>query len=64
MKCSYISPQLHIVCFSPIERLALEDLDLDLDLVRISTYSSRGATNLSDADDEDGDIVLPIKPKN
>lgn len=61
MNTSYISPQLRIVCFRPVERLALETLDLDLELVSISTYSSRGAQYATGADDEDDDIPLPIK---
>jgi len=60
MKTSYISPRLNIVCFLPVERLAVEDLDLNLDLVRVGLYSSRRGEKVSVPETEDEDIPLPF----
>lgn len=59
MNTPYISPKLNIVCFSPVERLSASELDLDLNLVKISTFGlSRSAGDA--ASPEEDDVFLPI----
>ena len=57
MKEQYISPQLSIVCFAPVERLANETDQFDIDsLMEIGTF---GGTKPS-AGFDDGDFGFEI----
>lgn len=62
MKNTYISPKLNILCFVPVEGLATEPLNLDLELVNLGmTYkSTRGATESDPTTTEDDDMWMPI----
>ena len=55
MKELYIYPELNVVCFAPMERLANDDLNVEL-LLDVSTY---GAAKPS-AGFDDGDFGLDI----
>ena len=57
MKELYISPELNVICFVPVERLANSEDPLKIDLLMdVSTY---GASELGTSI-EDGDFGLDI----
>ena len=62
MKIPYISPELKLVCFMPLEGIALEQINLDLELVNLgTTYNlKRSATEGDPTTEEDDDMFLPI----
>lgn len=56
MKELYISPELNLICFAPVERLANNEDLLEANLVNITTYSA----SEPGASVEDGDFGLEI----
>lgn len=57
MKELYISPELNVICFAPVERLAKDEEPMNVELLTdISTY---GAPE-SGAGFDDGDFGLDI----
>lgn len=56
MKELYISPELNVICFAPVERLANNEDLLEANLVNITTYSA----SEPGASVEDGDFGLEI----
>lgn len=55
MKELYISPELNVICFAPVERLANTD-----DLLDVSTAITTYGAKESSVDVDDGDFGLDI----
>lgn len=60
MKTPYISPKLNIICFTPIERLSADELNLDKDLLNLNTPFAMPRSAGDAVSPEDDDVFLPI----
>lgn len=62
MKQPYEAPQLHIVCFAPMEKLSADpmELNVNLDELEVTNLWQLSRASGEGAISQEGDIFLPI----